>query len=138
MPLDREHLTVASRITVPTYVVFFTVIGANFLFGPASRNTSSPMLRYADSLMGIRAWGGLFLGCGLLMLVAMWVHSRDLYRYGLLVCALSMATWTLVAIGGIFAEPVSFSAWVWPGAMTAFCLATNRSLVRDRHRPNGD
>lgn len=138
MPLDRDHLTVASRITVPTYVVFFTVLGANFLLGPEGRNTSSPMLRYADTLMDIRVWGALFLGCGILMLAAMWRHERDLYRFGLLVCALSMAAWTAVAILGIFTEPVSFSAWAWPGAMTAFCLATNRSLVRDRYQPSGD
>lgn len=138
MPLDRAHLTVASRITVPTYTAFFMVVGANFLFGPEGRNTSSPMLRYADTLMDIRMWGGLFLGCGVLMLGAMWQHNRDLYRFALLVCAASMASWTVVAIAGIFAEPVSFSAWAWPGAMTAFCLATNRSLVHDRTPRNGD
>lgn len=137
MPLDRDHLTVASRIMVPTYVVFFSVVGSNFLFGPSAR-LQSPMLRYADTLMDIHIWGGLFLGCGLLMLTAMWLRNRDMYRYGLIVCALSMATWALVAVLGIFAQPISFSAWAWPGAMTAACLATNRSLVRDRRQPIGD
>lgn len=137
MPLDRAHLTVASQITVPTYAIFFTVVGSNFLTGPYSR-LSSPMLRYADSIMSIRLWGALFLGCGILMFAAIWTHNRDLYRFGLLVCATSMLTWTLVAILGVFAEPVSFSAWAWPGAMTAFCLATNRSLVRDRRPTSGD
>lgn len=137
MPLDRAHITVASQVMLPTYAVFFSVIGTNFLFGPESRTTGSPMLGYANSLMSIHVWGGLFLGCGILMTLALWLHNRDLYRFALIVCASSMGVWTAVAIAGIFSEPVSFSAWAWPGAMASACLASNRSLVRDRRHTTG-
>lgn len=129
-PLDRAHITAASRIMLPTYVVFFGVIGVNFLGGPSDRVVASPMLRYADQLMSIRAWGVLFLACCLLMVAALALRHRELYRWALLVCGLSMTVWALVAIAGAFTEPVSFSAWAWPALAAAACFASNRSLVK--------
>jgi hypothetical protein len=130
MPLDRAHVTVASRIMLPMYVVFFAVVGANYLTASMTRLQASPMLRYADRLMSIRVWGALFLGCALLMLAALIRHNRSLYRYGLFVCFFSALTWTAVAIAGIFAEPVSYSAWAWPALVAAACMASNRSLAK--------
>lgn len=129
MPLDRAHITAASRIMLPVYVVFFGVIGINFLASP-QRLAASPMLRYADHIMPLRVWGAMFFTCCILMLIALAFASRDLYRFALLMCAVSMLLWTLVAILGAFVEPVSFSAWAWPGTIAAACLASNRSLVR--------
>lgn len=137
MPLDRDHLTRASQITVPTYMVFFIANGLNYMTSSTNWLLPTPMLRYANSIMDIRVWGALFFSCGLLMLVAMWIHGRELYRFGLLVCAACMVVWAVLCIIGIRTEHVSFSAWTWPGAMFAFALATNRSLVRDRFQPNG-
>lgn len=129
MPLDRQHITAASRVMLPTYVVFFGVVGVNFIASP-HRLAASPMLRYADDVMSLRAWGGLFFGCCMLMVAAMAIGHRDLYRFALLMCAFSMVLWAVVAILGIFVEPVSFSAWVWPATVAAACFASNRSLVR--------
>lgn len=130
MRLDREHLTVASVVMLPTYVVFFTGIGIAQVATPKARLLASPMLRYSDRLMDLRAWGALFIACGLLMLTALWLRNRMLYRYGLVVCGLSMAAWALVALVGIWYEPVSYSAWLWPAFATAACWASNRSLER--------
>lgn len=139
MPLDRTHITVASRVMLPTYVVFFGVIGTNFAATGTPRLFNSPMLRYADQIMSIRAWGGVFLACSAIMLAALIAHNRYAYRYGLMVCCLSMATWTTVAIIGVFYEPVSYSAWAWPALATAACWASNKSLAQgeqDRRREN--
>lgn len=131
MPLDRDHMTVASRIMVPTYVVFFTGLGLASLVTPLHRLLETPMLRYADHLMSIRAWGGLFVACGLVMLVALLQRRRMLYRWGLLVCGLSMAAWMLVAFVGLWFEPISYSAPLWPAFVVAACAASNRSLAKD-------
>lgn len=129
MPLDRENITVASRIMLPAYVLFFAAIGLNYLSGSA-RLGLSPMLRYADELMPLQMWGALFLGCSLLMLYALIRRQRSTYRFGLLVCFFSMAVWTVVAIVGSLVESVSYSAAAWPGIVMAACAATNRSLAR--------
>lgn len=129
MPLDRAHLNPALRIMVPAFVIFFAVIGVNFIAN-TPRLGLSPMLQYADGLMPLQVWGGLFLFCSLLMAAAMVRHHRGMYRYGLLVCCLSMILWTLVAIAGAVVEPVSFSAWAWPALIAAAAFATNRSLER--------
>lgn len=134
MPLDRAHLTVASRIMVPAYAVFFAFLGANFTLAPFRRLAASPMLRYADQVLSIRLWGALFVTCALLMAAATVLKHRDLYRFALLLCAMSMSVWALVAIAGIFVEPVSYSAWVWPALVATACFASNRSLVRDNRR----
>lgn len=130
MPLDRAHITVASRIMLPTYVLFFAVVGSNFAAGTFGRASSSPMLRYANTIMPIPVWGAVFLACSLIMAVALVRRSRFWYRYGLLVCAISMIVWALVAIAGIFAEPVSYSAWAWPAFVAAATIASNRSLAQ--------
>lgn len=137
MPLNRENMTVASFIMTKAYVVFFAVFGASLMVTPLDRLLATPMLRYAHHIMSIRAWGAMFFACGLLMVVALVRERRMLYRYGLLVCGLSMATWTLVALVGIFFEPISYSAWVWPAFVMAACWATNKSLEkgeRDQRR----
>lgn len=131
MPLDRNHITVASKVMLPTYIIFFGVVGLNFALSQTPRLFESPMLRYANELMSIRAWGGVFLACSAIMLTALIAHHRFLYRYGLMVCCVSMAVWATVAFAGIFTEPVSFSAWAWPAALAAACWASNRSLEKD-------
>lgn len=130
MVLDRDHVTVASRIMLPTYVVFFSVIGGNFALAQRPRLFESPMLRYADHLMPIQLWGGLFVTCALIMLAAMLRRDRLLYRYGLLVCGMAMAVWTAVAVVGLLVEPISYSAWAWPAFVTCACAASDRSLSK--------
>lgn len=131
MQLTRATISVPSQIMLPAYVVFFGVVGGNFAIGETPRLFQSPMLRYANHLMSIRVWGCLFLACSLIMLIALIVHNRYLYRYGLLVCCLSMLTWAGVAIVGAFSEPVSFSAWAWPALAAVACWASNKSLERN-------
>lgn len=130
MPLDRDHMTVASRIMLPTYVALFTGLGIAAALTPIDRLVATPFFRYANHLMSMRAWGGLFIACGLLMLVALLRQSRTLYQYALLVCGLSMAVWSVVAVVGIWFEPISFSAWLWPAFATRACWASNKSLER--------
>jgi hypothetical protein len=139
MPFDRAHLNTPSRIMAPVCAVFFAVIGSNFAAGTFGRADASPMLRYANTLMPIPVWGALFIVCALLMVAAMVRGSRMVYRYALLVCSFSMVVWSLVAVAGIFVEPVSYSAWAWPAFVAAVCWSFDKSLsqnMQDRPREN--
>lgn len=131
MPLERNNVTPPARFMLPVCIGFFAIVGINFAAGTFGRASASPMLRYANTLMPIPVWGGVFIACSLLMAVALIRKSRFWYRYGLLVCVFSMAVWSLVAIAGIFAEPVSYSAWAWPAFIGATCWALNKSLAKD-------
>jgi len=130
MPLDRAHVTSASRIMLPSYAIFFAVIGLGYIFGQAGRVIAAPMLRYADTIMPIQVWGGVFLACGLLMALALRLHHRLLYRWALTICGFSMVIWTGVAIAGAIWSDVTLTAWVWPWLVLQACRASNRSLLR--------
>lgn len=128
MPLDRDHITSASRVMLPSYVVFFGGLGAGYIAG--FRIGQNPMLRFANEIMPLQVWGGVFVCCSLLMVAAMVRGSRMLYRYALNVCAISMFVWTTVAVIGIFYQPVTFTAPLWPFLVMQACRASNRSLLR--------
>lgn len=136
MPLDRHHVTPAARFMLPVVGLFFAVIGANFAAGTFGRADASPMLRYANTIMPIPVWGTVFIACAVLMTAALIRKSRFWYRYGLLFCVISMTVWALVAIAGIFTEPVSYSAWAWPAFVGATCWSLNKSLAK-QDRPRG-
>lgn len=130
MPLTRETVTAASRIMLPTYVILFIVIGANYLTTPEPRLLASPALAYASAWMPLDAWGWTFLTVAALMLIALVSGKRGLFRYALLVAMIAMLVWAgVLALAG-FRANASPSAWIWPGFVAAACLASYRSLSR--------
>lgn len=130
MPLDRAHVTRASRIMIPVYVGFFAILGLNYLLTPHVRLIASPALDYTDGVMTLHAWGALFLAAAALMVVAMVSATRQLYLYGLLLCAISMVLFTAAAALAPFFSQASPGGWVWPGFVLAACFATYRSLSK--------
>lgn len=128
MPLTRETVTVASRVMLPAYVVFFVVVGANYLIADGTA-TSNPALRFVDSVMPLHAWGWLFIGCSLIMAGALATHRRILYRWALRMCALSILFWaTVIAWASLSASATPFAA-AWPAFVATACYATDRSLA---------
>lgn len=128
MPLTRETVTAASRVMLPTYVVLFIVIGANYLTTPEPRLLASPALAYASAWMPLNAWGWTFLTVAALMLIALLSGRRGLFRYALLVAMIAMIVWAGVFILAAFRGGASPSAWIWPAFVAAACLASYRSL----------
>lgn len=57
--------------------------------------------------------------------------TTTLYRYALLLCALSMTVWTLVGIAAIFASRASPGVWAWPALVVAACAASYQSLTHE-------
>ena len=129
MPLTRTTVTAASRIMLPTYVIAFAWFGLSYLFGPKALLTSSPALAFADDVMPLRAWGGVFLFCALLMCAALLLGRRTLYRFALRMCGLSMIVWALIIAGAYLAGDVSASAPVWSAFIAVACFASDRSLA---------
>lgn len=130
MPLDRQHVTAASRVMLPTYAGFFAVVGGNWLLTPADRLLASPGLAYADALLTIRAWGALFLGAALLMVAALAARHRDAFRAALLFCFFTLLVWAGVMGAAAINGTASPSAPAWPTFIACACLASYRSLTR--------
>jgi hypothetical protein len=96
MPLTRDTVTAASQITLPLYVVTFTLLGINYVVTPSHTLTLNPALAFADSVMPLKAWGGLFIACAALMCAALLQHRRLPYRFALRLCGISMVVWACI------------------------------------------
>lgn len=128
MPLDRRHITVASRIMLPTYAVFFAGLGLNYLF-PGEAAAASPVLTFVNHLIPLEVWGGLFIFCAAIMVTALVRRSRVLYRWALRVCGFSMLFWaTFVALATLAGDATPFSVG-WSLFIATCCLASDRSLA---------
>jgi hypothetical protein len=128
MPLTRQTVTVASRVMLPTYVAFFAILGANYLIADDTA-AASPALVFADNVMPLHAWGWLFIGCAGIMLAALFTHRRNLYRWALRSCGLSMLFWSaVIAWASLSGDATPFAA-AWAAFVTTATYATDRSLA---------
>lgn len=128
MPLTRDSVTAASRIMLPTYVVFFAALGLNYLIADGTAS-ASPALAYIDTLMPLKVWGAVFLCCSALMVVAMLRRGRTLFRFPLRFCALAMIVWAgFIAAASITGNATPLSA-AWAAFIAVACLASDRSLA---------
>ena len=129
MPLDRAHVTRASRIMLPTYVVFFGMVGLNYLTTSRDTLLATPALAYVDRVMSLRAWGLLFLAAALLMVAALATRRRLLYRFALRLCALSMLLFTGATVAAACFSNATPFGWAYPALVVAACAASDWSLA---------
>lgn len=133
MPLDREHMTVASRIMLPADALFFAVVGANWLTTSRDRLLASPGLEWADRLLPIKAWGALYILVAVVILAALTQGQRVWCRAALLFAGLITLGWAALLAVGALVSGVSPSGWAWPAYVACACWASYRSLtVRER------
>lgn len=129
--LSRESITIASRLMIPSYAVFFAAVGVNFLITPTDRLFATPGLRYVQTTGGgIRLYGVMFLVVSAILVAALLLRRRDPCLYALYVGALSMALWAFLQLAAALFSQASPSGWCWPGLVCAACVATSRSLRR--------
>jgi hypothetical protein len=128
--LSWDNITVASRIMLPIYVAFFTIVSLNFLFANLDLLIASPGLSYADGVMGLRAWGLIYAAVVVAMVVALALKNRGLFRYALILGAICMGLWAGTMIAAILFGSASPSAFAWPLFVGAACVASNRSLLK--------
>ncbi len=128
MPLDRQNVTPAVWILMPTFVVLFTALGLNYLLAPRQRLLESPALQYADQTGNLRVWALMFLATAALMGYALAIRERGLFRYALYVSMISMSVWAvLFGLSAIFAA-ASPTTFAWPAFAAVVAYAVNRSL----------
>jgi hypothetical protein len=132
MTLTRHNVTAASRIMLPTYIVFFAALGVNYI-GANGTADASPALAFANALMPLPVWGATFLVCSALMAAALVSHRRLLYRFALRFCAVSMLFWAVVIAAASIAGDATPLAAVWAGFVATACLASDRSLAAGEH-----
>lgn len=128
MPLDRAHVTAASRVMLPTYVVFFLLLGLNYLTAEQVA-LANPALAFANDVMPLPIWGGLFVFCAFVMFAALLTKRRTLYRWALRMCGISMVFWALVIAWASLVGDATPLAAAWAGFVSMCCLATDRSLA---------
>lgn len=128
MPLTRATVTAASRVMLPTYVVFFAVLGLNYMTAHQIA-LDNPALAFANDVMPLKAWGGLFLACAAIMAIALFTRRRLLYRFALRVCGLSMVLWAGIIAAASLAGDATPAAAIWAGFVATACYASDRSLA---------
>lgn len=130
MPLDRAHITSASRTMLPAYVVLCLVFGLGYLFDPQGRLGRAPSTTFQRDVMPLEAWGGILLGLAALMLAAIASQRRYLFAYALCCCALTWFIWGLAIAGSIpRTDNTSYLAPGLPWFVATACIASTRSLV---------
>lgn len=129
MTLTRQNVTAASRIMLPTYVIFFAWLGLSYIFGPDAPLTAAPALAFADALMPLVVWGWLFVACAVVMTAALLLHLRLMFRFALRMCGLSMLAWAVVILLATLAGEASLSACAWSAFVATACWASDRSLA---------
>lgn len=129
MPLDRDHVTIASRLMLPTYAAFCGVYGIVFILDPQGRLGRAASLEAARWAMDLWIWGALWLVLAAVMLAALRTHTRDRYLAALYICRASWWAWAVVCEAAVFFnDDVTFLA----GSLGVFvgiaCTASIRSL----------
>jgi lysylphosphatidylglycerol synthetase-like protein (DUF2156 family) len=132
VPPLRAHVTVASQVMLPTYVLFFAIVGGNYLTTDRALLRATPALRFADDHFPLPVCGGMFVACALLMLVALaagrtrW--SRALFSYALIVSMICNVLWAVVFLFASIQDDASPTAGAWPMFVATACLASYLSL----------
>lgn len=129
MPLTRENVTVASRVMLPAYALFFGTVGLSLLLTPQERLRQTPAFKYADRVIDLDVWGLCFLALAGGLFLALALHHRNLYRGMLgaaIVWMLAYATMTAVAA---FNGQTTYAAWAWPTFVAVACWASLVSIT---------
>lgn len=129
MPLDRANMTRASRITLPTYVLFFGWVGLNYLITDLDRLDKSPTLRFVDDVLDLRTLGMVLTLASLLMLGALLTKRRDTARYALVLAGICFAILFAAFLAASLRAEASPSAAAWPMLGFVGCVASYRSIT---------
>lgn len=131
MPLDRSHISPASWIMLPVYMVAFLWLGLNYMFTPLARLTASPTLDFVNGLLDLRALGFLLVCAGMFIGVALYLtHNRMLARYALIVAGLCFLVLLVAFVSASFRSEASPSAGAWPFIGLGASFATYQSVTK--------
>lgn len=130
MPLDRAHITHASRITLPLYVVVNLGYGLSFVCTSVPSLLTSPAYGTLNAVAPIHVWGWLFVVVGAIQVLALLVtHNRYGYAYALTLAFLLGFAFTVVLFAGAFAGDNLWTAPWLSVLYTGGCAASAVSLI---------
>lgn len=129
MPLDRAHVTVASRVMLPAYPLFMGALGVSFVVAPDRILLKTPTFNFADRLAPLPLWGVMFLLAAAGMTLALLIHRRAAYQAAIVVAFGAMGWWTILTFASTVAGDASPTAALWPAFVSVALYATYQSLV---------
>lgn len=129
MPLTRTNVTAASRVMLPTYAVFFGIVGLGLVATPESRLHRTPAFAYADRWVDLTLWGAGYLVIAVALVVALALRSRRGYRSALSAGFVWMIGWAVLTLLAALQGDASYSAWIWPAFVAVACWASLVSLA---------
>lgn len=131
MPLDRAHITSASAVMLPWYVVTDATFGVLFIIDPGDRFAGAPSLAAARGLLPLPAWGGLWFALAAVMVAAAVSRSRDRMILALWISGITWGLWGFVTAAAILTQPLVTPLAGWLGwTLAAAHYASIRSLRR--------
>lgn len=95
MPLDRQHITIASAVMLPAYAILDALFGVVFISDPEHRLGLAPSLVAAREYLTLPLWGVMWIALTALMTFALIVKARWVFVVAL---ALNIAAWALWAV----------------------------------------
>lgn len=134
MVLTRATVTAASRVMLPTYAALSAVFGLVYTFDPGHRLGGVHALAAQRQVMGgtMLPWGAVFFALAGLMLLAFVKQSRMTFAFALCCCAVTWFLWgVLYAVSAVIDQETSFLAPALPLFVTAACIASTVSLLKD-------
>lgn len=115
------------RLALRASVVFFAVIGLNYLHTDRALLRATPALRFADDHFPLPVSGFMFLACAVLIAVALVVKrsskARGVASYALLVAMICQYIWSGVFLAAALQTNASPAACAWPAYVGTICLA---------------
>lgn len=122
---------------LPVYIIGYLWFGLGYMLTPDHIIEQSPVLHYAETVMGMDAWGTLFIFDACLLALAKVLGSgrssaswpRTAAMYALLLTGITLAVWTGVVVASTLAGVASFGSGALPFICTAACFATYLSLL---------
>lgn len=126
MPLDRHHVTNASRVMLPVYTFFAAYIGVCYSLDPGHRLAGIPPFPLFPSAV----WGAGFLAFTAGFLLAFITSRRELFVGTLSLMMVWLALWAVGLAKGAFLDGHgTYTSWLFPGFVAAACWATMLSLL---------
>lgn len=124
MPLDRDNINPASRVTLWLYAIVNIGFGTALLREPVSELLGAPAFRTLDDLFDIRAWGLLFLGVGIAQAASRAFKRRESYILALGLMMLLGGVFTVTVIVGAAQDVNPWTSPWFPLCYTGVALAT--------------
>lgn len=134
MPLDRDHVTIASRVMLPAYVLADLLFGVAFVL-PGSRPLRAPALGPARDVLPLAVWGGIWLAVAVVMAAALLRRSRLMFTFALSTNAVAWFLWGCLLEAAVLSQPaVTYLACVLPWFVAVASIASMQSLLREEIR----